>query len=399
MFASYDLSIARIQSRSDLRSVKSTATIKESRSLAQLNGSSAPRSRSRPPQANGRAASPAESALSGRAASPMRAGVRPISSRPSSPALSTISTPYSRRQRRPSNATNSSATSYDSAGRIPSIVAPQPSVSPSPSVPNRIKEPSPLRPRPSRPDGLSQNGAPGRSSLDIPSVPSSFSSATASSSLLSVATSIGGSTVTANTEFSPVSAYAPDLPSETGSRQRGPSRVPSPTPSSTSRKSQHSRRGASSPEPYEALPPAPRINRLPSSGQPSRKDANTRISFFDPLNQAALDRLLFASAVRPAAQTASPDTNADGVALGEGDDIEWEEGDTVAATLTNIEEMLEGYEWIGDGLSSQASKGTGEQIESRLLDELVLLDRVRMLCVVWNVAADFIIDRQTFIRS
>jgi hypothetical protein len=56
-----------------------------------------------------------------------------------------------------------------------------------------------------------------------------------------------------------------------------------------------------------------------------------------------------------------------------------EEGDTVAATLANIEEMLEGYEWAGDGLGglgSSSRRGPVEHIESRLLDELMLLEKV-----------------------
>ena len=63
---------------------------------------------------------------------------------------------------------------------------------------------------------------------------------------------------------------------------------------------------------------------------------------------------------------------------GDGDDEgEWlAEGDTAAATLSNIEEMLEGYEWIGEGLPSRSKKGPADAIESRLLDELVLLERV-----------------------
>lgn len=179
-----------------------------------------------------------------------------------------------------------------------------------------------------------------------------------------------------NSQLSPISSYAPEPTLEIGGRQRGPSRTASPAPSSNSKRSQRSRREAPSPEP--SLPAAPRINRLPSSGQAIRKEANTRISFFDPGNQAALDRLLFASAIASGNQTTSPDANADTTVQqsGDTDDVEWEEGDTVAATLTNIEEMLEGYEWIGNGRSMSSNKGEGEHIESRLLDELLLLERV-----------------------
>lgn len=63
---------------------------------------------------------------------------------------------------------------------------------------------------------------------------------------------------------------------------------------------------------------------------------------------------------------------------GDVEGIEWaEEGDSAAAMLSNIEEMLEGYEWIGDGLSTRTTrKGPADQLDSRLLDELLLLERV-----------------------
>lgn len=119
-----------------------------------------------------------------------------------------------------------------------------------------------------------------------------------------------------------------------------------------------------------------------SQSQPGKRDANARISFFDPANQALLDRLLFPAEASPS--TSATHTNAE---AGEGDeDVMWEEeGDTVAATLSNIEEMLEGYEWLGDSLPSRSRKGPADAIESRLLDELGLLERV--LCFVSFVRA------------
>ena len=107
----------------------------------------------------------------------------------------------------------------------------------------------------------------------------------------------------------------------------------------------------------------------------NKRDPNARISFFDPTNQSLLDRLLFA--------TEDISNGMDGHD-GDGDDEgEWlAEGDTAAATLSNIEEMLEGYEWIGEGLPSRSRKGPADAIESRLLDELVLLEKASMIGVI-----------------
>ena len=90
-----------------------------------------------------------------------------------------------------------------------------------------------------------------------------------------------------------------------------------------------------------------------------------------------MDRLLFATEATPPPSAANVNAEAtDGQADGEEDDT-WEgEGDTAAATLSNIEEMLEGYEWLGDSLPSRSRRGPADAIESRLLDELVLLERV-----------------------
>jgi hypothetical protein len=85
-----------------------------------------------------------------------------------------------------------------------------------------------------------------------------------------------------------------------------------------------------------------------------KKDPYARISFFDPANQAAADRLL-----------------AGDKAAGEEESNE--------ATIANIEEMLEGYEWTS--LSSGGSwggdgKSAADQVEARLLKELTALDAV-----------------------
>jgi exocyst complex component 1 len=87
-----------------------------------------------------------------------------------------------------------------------------------------------------------------------------------------------------------------------------------------------------------------------------RRDQNARISFFDPANQSALDRLIF---------------------RGSGaSDSEGEEGST-QDIMANVEEMLEGYEWASDDILGRTrSKGAVDQIAARLLDELVALENV-----------------------
>ena len=116
------------------------------------------------------------------------------------------------------------------------------------------------------------------------------------------------------------------------------------------------------PSPEPALP-----SRSQTGYSTPRRDPNARISFFDPTNQALLDRLLFS-------RTISTQTDTGDETIGEGGE---DEGDNVLATLNNIEEMIDGYEWIGDGLPAGiARKTSADQIESRLLDELLLLERV-----------------------
>lgn len=91
-----------------------------------------------------------------------------------------------------------------------------------------------------------------------------------------------------------------------------------------------------------------------------RPQANTRVSFFDPTNQAALDRLVTGDLVERER------------AEGGVDDFESGQG-----TLASVEEMLEGYEWASDDIFGKRSRGPADQIEARLLSELLALDKVR----------------------
>ena len=101
----------------------------------------------------------------------------------------------------------------------------------------------------------------------------------------------------------------------------------------------------------------------PSSSQ-QRREPNARVSFFDPANQAVLDRLLSGDVVL---QDDKEDGNEEGVEVGE---------ETAQAMLTSVEEMLEGYEWASGDFMGGSGRGTTDQVEARLLDELMALEKV-----------------------
>ena len=89
----------------------------------------------------------------------------------------------------------------------------------------------------------------------------------------------------------------------------------------------------------------------------NRRDHNARISYFDPSNQATVDRLI----------VDAPETELDG----EGEE------ENAQATLANVEEMIEGYEWVSENvIGRKMSKGAVDLIEARLLDELMALEKV-----------------------
>lgn len=112
--------------------------------------------------------------------------------------------------------------------------------------------------------------------------------------------------------------------------------------------------------------PAPPSRKASTSAEATqtRREPNARVSFFDPANQAALDRLLSGDI------TLQDDWDED--AAGEGEVAE----ETAQAMLTSVEEMLEGYEWASGDLLMGAGRGTTDLIEARLLDELMALDKV-----------------------
>ena len=82
-----------------------------------------------------------------------------------------------------------------------------------------------------------------------------------------------------------------------------------------------------------------------------------RISFYDPANQAALDRLITGEA---GAQSEN-----------EGDD------ENSLGTMSNVEDMIEGYEWASDDvIGRKPSRAATDLIEARLLNELMALEKV-----------------------
>ncbi|GLB35990.1 putative exocyst complex component SEC3 N-terminal PIP2 binding PH [Lyophyllum shimeji] len=91
----------------------------------------------------------------------------------------------------------------------------------------------------------------------------------------------------------------------------------------------------------------------------TRREQNTRISFYDPANQAAVDRLLSGEA---------------GISV----DVEGED-ENALATMSNVEEMIEGYEWASDDvITRKSSRGAADLIEARLLDELMALEKANI---------------------
>ena len=171
-----------------------------------------------------------------------------------------------------------------------------------------------------------------------------------SSSLVSVNTTL--SEMPNSTDLDSLSASRPslDVPSSGPSINRPSSAVfapsefrRSPSPASSS----HSKTKGKL---------QPHIASVPLEQTQSRRDQNARISFFDPANQSALDRLIF---------------HGFGMSETEGEE------ESTQDIMANVEEMLEGYEWASDDILGRTrSGGAVDQIAARLLDELMALEKV-----------------------
>ncbi|KAG2159680.1 exocyst complex component Sec3-domain-containing protein [Suillus bovinus] len=103
----------------------------------------------------------------------------------------------------------------------------------------------------------------------------------------------------------------------------------------------------------------PSSKSIPTQEPPQpRREHNNRVSFFDPLNQAALDRLV------------AGDYPEDG-SVGEEENSQ--------ATMASVEEMLEGFEWASDDFfGKKNAKGAADLVEARLLDELIALEKANV---------------------
>ncbi|KAI0286899.1 exocyst complex component Sec3-domain-containing protein [Russula aff. rugulosa BPL654] len=167
-----------------------------------------------------------------------------------------------------------------------------------------------------------------------------------STSRLSVTTA---SSETRSSNHTAVSSL--DVPSTTTSINRSPTSVLSPSdfrrsPSPAS--SSHSKMKTNAQTRGLSVPPE----------QAQRREQKARISFFDPANQSALDRLIFRGS-----GTSDPEGEEEGT-----QDI-----------MANVEEMLEGYEWASDDiLGRMRGRGAVDQIEARLLDELMALEKANI---------------------
>lgn len=144
--------------------------------------------------------------------------------------------------------------------------------------------------------------------------------------------------------------------------------------------------------------PSALVTSLPLRPADNPYSRNARISFFDPPNQALLDRLL---------ATDSAIVASSGAGIGGGDNEE----ESVRATLTSVEEMLDGFEWatedifgknnrggLGLGIGS-AGTGSAEQIEARLLDELMALEKVNPALNVHSMLLILFFYRRISTRS
>ncbi|OSD03282.1 hypothetical protein PYCCODRAFT_1434698 [Trametes coccinea BRFM310] len=267
-----------------------------------------PRSSSRPrrPRSPPRADSPDLSRPS--AMVPERSGT-PVRNRPSTPSRDPMPPPSALRPRHarlPSNTDVSSRTSASTSSQVPSIVVPS-------SSPQSAQSDA-LRQYPEHANGYTTT----RGSLDIPTR--------------------SGSPASSITQPSPRSAYGDPV-----------------TPR---------------PAPVASTPPTVSRSRTPNdaSSEPGQlRRENTRVSFFDPANQATLNHVLSGDAML------HEEGDGDGEGAGEVED------ESAQATLQSVEEMLEGYEWASDDiLGRRALSGTAEQIEARLLDELMALEKANI---------------------
>lgn len=294
--------------------------------------------------------------------------------------------------RRPRKVPSQDPTEYDdppSSNHSPEVTARIPS--------NTFKRPSPISSRPSTPpapDSSQTTITPARPRQPLQSSPglppravrpSPASRLSARSDVMSTQqpspTRLSVATPSSDTRFSTdpdrlsVSRSSVDAPSPATPINRSVSAaitVPSdyrrsPSPASSSGSKARTRTQSRGPN-------------VPPEQAQLRRDQNARMSFFDPANQSALDRLIFRGV-----GTSDPDG----------------EEETTQDILASVEEMLEGYEWASDDILGRTrSKGAVDQIAARLLDELMALEKVTSISrSASRIDENHFLHRQTFIPS
>lgn len=131
-----------------------------------------------------------------------------------------------------------------------------------------------------------------------------------------------------------------------------------PALQTTSRSTRNDRPSSPASSTRSRKPSSRGVTPTPPEPPQNRREHHARVSFFDPANQAALDRLI--------ASEPGGENGAEG------------EEETAQATMTSVEEMLEGYEWASeDVIGRKTAGGTADLIEARLIDELMALEKVR----------------------
>ncbi|KAG9314221.1 exocyst complex component Sec3-domain-containing protein [Chiua virens] len=192
----------------------------------------------------------------------------------------------------------------------------------------------------------------------VPSLPSSLrprvgrrpSNAT---SPPSAAAALGSSLVPARGH---TTSPRPALPNHTPTKPSLDLPSMSTTPSAYPMEMQHSVHSELSGTTHK--PPSRTLTPKPHETAQMRREHNNRVSFFDPANQVALDRLVAGDWGSEDAEGAEENTE---------------------ATMISVEEMLEGYEWAGDDtFGRKSAKGAADLVEARLLDELMALEKANI---------------------
>ncbi|KAL1707372.1 exocyst complex component Sec3-domain-containing protein [Schizophyllum commune] len=231
---------------------------------------------------------------------------------------------------------------------------------------SRMRPPSPThsttstasRPSRARPPPVSSSSANAAMMPPPPSTTrSTFATHSASSSNLRTSDVTQQRSVSQASSFDDQSMHS--VPNGYPSSLRPGGGATSPAPETRSRKqSSRSAVDTQPPPPPAAEPRLPPPQKEIQQPAPQRRDQKVRISFFDHANQATVDRLLAEGA----------------------EDLEGEgEDESAQATLANVEEMIEGYEYATDDvIGRKTSRGAADLIQARLLEELAALDKANI---------------------